>query len=76
MKTRTQTEQRWRAMMALARPLVARGEDWQAVQHDLLNHFEWLTNSDDDEELTRDIIRACEDEMASPDVDEYDEENN
>lgn len=55
-------EKRWNAMVAYARPRVEAGEDWQAVQHELLNHFDWLTNSDEHEELTMDVIRYCEDE--------------
>lgn len=52
------------AMVRFARPMVQRGDDWQQVQWELLNHFEGLTNCDEDEEATRNAIRECEDEMA------------
>jgi hypothetical protein len=57
------TKQQWKAMLAYARPMVNAGEDWQAVQHGLLNHFDFLTNSDEHEELTMDVIRQCETEL-------------
>jgi hypothetical protein len=57
-------KQDYNAMMNFARPMVRKGDDWQKVQWELLNHFEFLTNSDDHEELTRQVIRECEDEIA------------
>lgn len=56
-------EKRYAAMLRFARPMVKNGDDWQMVQHELLNHFDWLTNSDDHEELTRDVIREIEEEI-------------
>ena len=35
-------------------------EDWQQVQWELLNEFDFLSNSDEDEERTREVIRECE----------------
>ena len=39
-----------------------RGYDRQTVEHEILNHFDGLTNSDDDYEFIVDAIREAEGE--------------
>jgi hypothetical protein len=51
-------------MKRFARPMIEAGDDWQQVQWEILNHFEGITNSDEDEEYTRDAIREVEEEIA------------
>ena len=51
------------AMVRFARPFVLRGVDWQETQWEMLNHFDVLTNSDEDELATREAIRECEEEL-------------
>ena len=41
-------------------PMLEAEEDWQQVQWELLNEFDFLSNSDEDEERTREVIRECE----------------
>jgi len=36
------------------------GYDRQTAMHDVLNHFDGLTNSDEDEELITDAVREAE----------------
>jgi PHP family Zn ribbon phosphoesterase len=61
--TQTTLDKQFKAMVNYARPMVRKGDDWQAVQWELLNHFDFLTNSDEHEEWTRDAIRECEQEI-------------
>ncbi len=50
-------------MKRIARPMVAKGDDWQKIQWEVLNEFDALTNSDEDGEYIMDAIRECEDEL-------------
>ena len=52
------------AMVRFARPFVLRGVDWQETQWEMLNHFDGLTNSDEDELATRAAILECEEELS------------
>jgi hypothetical protein len=47
-------------MVADALPMVREDQDWQAIQHAILNDYDGLTNSDEDGEYIMEAVRIAE----------------
>lgn len=62
----TKETKQFYAMLAYAMPLVEKGTDWQEVQWEVLAKFDFLTNSEDDEERIMEVIRECEARLQEP----------
>jgi hypothetical protein len=58
------TQTQIKAVRLYVMPRVRKGEDWQRTMVETLQHFDWLTSSDEDEEFVMGIISACEDKIA------------
>jgi virulence-associated protein VagC len=50
------------AMKRVAKPLVEREDDWQAILEEVKDTFE-MEASEENREIIMDVIRECEDEL-------------